>query len=194
MPQGIRLPKEQRNDGDFYPTPYWVLQSLLDQWSPPLGPVLEPAAGSGNLLRVLRRQYPDVELHAVELMSEHADILKLSSDHLWIHDFLTWAPPENVEYGAIITNPPFSLAQYFVEKALTVPHRAVAMLLPLNFLASRKRYAFWQTHPCTTIAVLSERPSFNGAGTAAQDYAWFIWDDSTDSLAQHIIHLRRRSN
>ncbi|PSR22344.1 MAG: hypothetical protein C7B47_16730 [Sulfobacillus thermosulfidooxidans] len=78
------MPKKQRNDADFYPTPYWVLESLLDQWSPPLGPILEPAAGSGNLLRVLRRHYPDAELHAVELTSEHADILKLSSDHLWI--------------------------------------------------------------------------------------------------------------
>ncbi|WP_436663579.1 hypothetical protein ACOALA_13645 [Alicyclobacillus acidoterrestris] len=82
---------------------------------------------------------------------------------------------DSERYDFIITNPPFSLAQEFVEKSLTLAN-CVIMLLRLNFLASGKRKEFWEKHPPTAIHVLTKRPSFTGTGTDATDYAWFVWD------------------
>lgn len=50
------------------------------------------------------------------------------------------------------------------------------MLLRLAFLESKKRCDFWQKHPVSKLYVLSERPSFTGAGTDATAYAWFVWN------------------
>lgn len=75
----------------------------------------------------------------------------------------------------IITNPPYSLAQEFLDKSLCeAPF--VAYLLRLNFLGSQKRRAWWQGRLPTHLYALSRRPRFTGKGTDATDYGWFVWD------------------
>ena len=76
----------------------------------------------------------------------------------------------------IFTNPPFSLAQEFIEHSMMFAP-TVIMLLRINFLGSQKRYDFWQQFPPDGLCILSKRPSFTGTGTDSIDYAWFIWSD-----------------
>ena len=100
-------------------------------------------------------------------------------------DYLT-TPFEKVDL--ILTNPPFSLAQEFIEKAIKEAD-TVIMLLRLNYLGSQKRNIFWNKFPPTALHVLSKRPSFTGSGTDATEYAWFIWDkvNKIDKGIKHII-------
>lgn len=76
----------------------------------------------------------------------------------------------------VITNPPYSLAQEFVEKSLTEAP-VVVMLLRLGFLESLKRKEFWEKNPLTSLIILSKRPSFTEDGkTDGSGYGWFLWD------------------
>lgn len=76
----------------------------------------------------------------------------------------------------VITNPPYSLAQEFVDKALTEAP-VVIMLLRLGFLESNKRKEWLNENKPTSLIVLSKRPSFTGDGkTDGSGYAWFVWD------------------
>ena len=97
-------------------------------------------------------------------------------------DFFDW--DDNVDL--IFTNPPFSLAQEFIDHSVARA-RTTFMLLRINFLGSIKRHDWWVNQPPTSLYVFSKRPSFTGAGTDATDYAWFVWD-KTDRIP-HGIHF-----
>lgn len=155
----------KRNAYDSYPTPTWCTEAIVRQivWGDSAR-IFEPCAGEGAIAEVLvsrdcgRVLAADINPDA--RMGNGVDFLKND---------------DSERYDFIITNPPFSLAQEFVEKSLTLAN-CVIMLLRLNFLASKSRKEFWEKHPPTAIHVLTKRPSFTGSGTDATDYAWFVWD------------------
>ena len=86
------------------------------------------------------------------------------------------------KYDVIIGNPPYSMAQEFIDKCLTLlnPGGRLIFLLRTNFLESKKRFTWWQDKIPSGLYVLSKRPSFTGKGTDATSYSWFIWDKSKD--------------
>jgi hypothetical protein len=79
-----------------------------------------------------------------------------------------------IHYSVAISNPPFSLAQEFIDLCLQRATHTV-MLLRLNFLSSEKRHEF-MTNTRPDVYVLPNRPSFVGGGkTDSIEYAWFHW-------------------
>lgn len=102
----------------------------------------------------------------------------------------------------VLTNPPFSLAKEFIEKALSESD-TVCMLQRVNFLGSQSRKEFWNRNPPTHLFVLANRPKFIAKCSKcknpenyqigalevcplcggkvrpqsdATEYAWFVWD------------------
>jgi hypothetical protein len=71
-------------------------------------------------------------------------------------------------------NPPFALAQEFIQHTLTMAEQVV-FLLRLSFLESQKREHFFARVGVPDVFVLPERPSFTGEGTDACAYAWMRW-------------------
>lgn len=147
-----------RNPYDYYPTPEWCYQNLPIDWSQ-FNTALEPCKGDGRIVSFLKEKGLDVDWCEIQ---EGKDFFK--------HDG---------EYDLIFTNPPFSIAQEFIEHALSMS-TTVVMLLRINFLGSQKRYDFWRQFPPDGMFILSKRPSFTGKGTDATDYAWFVWSDIKD--------------
>jgi hypothetical protein len=82
----------------------------------------------------------------------------------------------------VISNPPFSAALEFLEFAHEIrdeSHADVLFLLPVGYLGSQGRHAFWSEHQPDAMRVFSTRLSFTGDGkTANADYAWFYWGDA----------------
>ena len=80
-------------------------------------------------------------------------------------------------FDLIITNPPFSLAEEFILKALD-DAETVIILLRLNFLGSVKRVEFWngKVPEPDYLFIITPRPSFVYGGTDSCEYAWFVWD------------------
>jgi hypothetical protein len=149
------------------------------------GTVLEPSAGEGVF------PYAATELgwwgscwDCVEIRDQSPPFFppcpdgEYGFDPSWINNtnFLTFNAGR---YDLCIGNPPFTLAQEFVEKALSCSTQ-VMFLLRLGFLASKKRGKLFAEHPPANIWVLESRPSFTGKGTDSADYCVVHWDDRKD--------------
>lgn len=143
-----------RRDSDFYTTPEHAFVPVLPFIKLMPDPVWEPACGDGRLVRWM---------NSYGIQSWGTDIA---------HGFDFFEAEKRGD--TIVTNPPFSLAFEFCDRALKMSSN-VAMLLRLNFLAGQKRRDWYKEHPPTALVVLSRRPSFTGNGTDSCDYAWVFW-------------------
>lgn len=156
-----------RNAYDFYPTPEWCYEKLPINWAL-FSTAFEPCEGDGRITDFLIKNGID---------ADGIDI-RFGTDYL-----TTKCSPVDL----IITNPPFSLAKEFIEKAITEAN-TVIMLLRINFLGAQKRYTWWVENEPSTLYVLSKRPSFTGTGTDSTEYAWYVWD-KTDRINKGIFHV-----
>lgn len=146
----------KRREADYYATPESAFRPLLYFLKAHQGGIWEPACGDGRLVKWMNE---------AGLEASGDDISRNG------YNFLT----DDSRYETIVTNPPFSLALEFCDRALSSSFN-VFMLLRLNFLASRKRRDWWRRNPPSALFILSERPSFTDDGkTDATDYAWFYW-------------------
>lgn len=152
-----------RQERDCYETPEWVTQVLLP-YLPPRCHVWEPAAGNGKMVKVLTDAGHTVEATDIENG----------------RDFLKTETIFNCD--AIVTNPPFNLAQRFIEHALELMKPSlgmVAMLLRADFDHAKTRKhlfadcaAFSRKVALTKRIVWFERPG----AAPSYNHAWFIWD------------------
>lgn len=162
-----------RTTADLYPTPPWTVRALLRAVELPGGAWLEPAAGDGAIIRSVPRA--DVAWDAVELREACRPALAPNVKRLRIGDFL--ATTILGRYDVVVTNPPFSHAQAFVEKSLGCG-RWVVMLLRLGFCASKGRFPL-MSRTAPDVYVLPDRPQFAGTNRDSADYAWFVWPTET---------------
>jgi hypothetical protein len=163
---GRNLVGNERRPDDFYATPAWATRAVLPhlRMQPP---VLDPCCGEGAILRVCLDYWPcGIELDG-ERAAKAPGVIRRG-------DALGGAAWPS--HRTIITNPPYSLAMEFIQRALAeAPADAdVAFLLRLNFLGSQRRAAFHRMYP-SDVYVLPRRPSFTGGGTDATEYCWMVW-------------------
>lgn len=154
---------------DFYPTPEWATEALLEQETFE-GGIWECACGDGAMSEVIKR-------FGYEVYS--SDLYDRGYGKSGI-DFTS----ANKKVDNVITNPPFHSAEEFVFSGLKNTRKKFALLLRLAFLESRRRQSqIFNVNPPSRIWVFSERITFypkgavrKGNGTTA--YAWFVWDKS----------------
>lgn len=170
----------KRIESDYYATPIDAVYKLIYNYeiAVPFDAILEPSAGNGIIIEALREAGYKNHIHAIEIRGEEKENLNRFADTVEINNFLDADPA--IQYDVIIGNPPYSLAQEFIDKALQIlkPGGRLIFLLRTNFLESKKRFEWWQDKPPTRLYVLSKRPSFTGKGTDATSYSWFIWEKS----------------
>jgi len=168
---GAPKPTTKRNadiEGpDFFPTPTWATQVLLDSETFE-GEIWEPACGNGAMSEVmLANGYRVVSTDLYDRGYGRAGV-----------DFLK----ESATSDNIITNHPYNSAEGFIHSGREKFRNKFALLLRLAFLegANRKRTLF-DVFPPSRVWVFSERITFytagaeqKGSGTTA--YAWFVWD------------------
>ena len=169
-----------RREYDFYPTPGWCVDRLLEYYSPPGNVWLEPCAGDGAIIEACNRHWTDVRWIAndirVQCIDQLAQIPSLRSDDIYCSDISRFRINSSsyVTLHAIISNPPFKQALPIIKHCLTLAPE-VCMLLRLCFLSSDGR-GEWIQENTPDVYVLPNRPSFTGDGkTDGQDYAWMVW-------------------
>lgn len=169
----------RRRKYDLYETPEEVTRDFLfNHFVGEYKRILEPCAGSGKMVKVLRERYPTAKITAVEKYPEGKFFFPLGTDHGVKGDFLDIHSTESFheDYDLVFTNPPYTLAEKIITHAMEQwPKATIVMLLRLNFLGSQQRHDWWQDKLPNEIHVLSKRPSFIGKGTDATEYAWFVW-------------------
>jgi len=153
----------QRNKKDFYQTPYCLTRELLEREELE-GTVLEPACGKGAIVKVLHEYDYDPEFYD---LNEGFNFLE-----------------ETNTYDTIITNPPFSLANDFIEHAKKIYNKKIIMLLPLNYLHGQYRYESGIFSQLKTLYVFTRYPMLedtiredgNIEKTGMQVFMWAVWN------------------
>ncbi|EOU1989903.1 class I SAM-dependent methyltransferase [Clostridium perfringens] len=137
----------EREINDFYATPPNTTKSLLDVLDVEPKTILEPSAGMGHIVEVLKEYYPNAKIEATDLIDR--GYCKGNVDYLTkVYD---------KKYDLIITNPPFKYAKEFVQKSLELTNDKVAMLLKIQFLESKSRKEFLKHSHLKYVYVFSER-------------------------------------
>ena len=159
-----------REKDDFYPTPAASTEALLRvEQFPAL--IWEPACGDGAMSRVL-----EAAGHTV-ISTDLVDRGYGTPRRDFLMEFTLQSP-------AIVTNPPFGLADEFVLHALSLGAEKVAILARLAWLEGERRYrTLWGPHPPVRMWTFSKRQTLwrgddpdakNKGGAIA--FAWFVWE------------------
>jgi hypothetical protein len=163
-----------RQAQDYYATDPCVIAPLFER-EDFLQTIWEPACGEGHLSKAMEEFGKDV--YSTDLINRGYGIGNVN--------FLL---ENNVWNGDIITNPPYSMAQQFIEHAIRLQKKSevvelkVAMFLKLTFLEGQKRRKLFNIYPPKTVYVFSARQKcaingdFNNTGSSAACYAWFVWE------------------
>lgn len=174
-----RRPLAERGH-DLYETPSPAVEALLRFEHIPRH-VWEPACGPGAIVRVLRGAGHIVT--ATDLIDYGCPDSTAGIDFL-----LTQEAPDGCE--AIITNPPFKLAEEFVAHALELAP-CVVMLLRLAFLESDRRRGILEGCGLARVRVFRKRlPMMHRAGwekrkaNSGMAFAWFVWERTYRGLTQ----------
>ncbi len=163
----------KRKKSDFYETPYTLTRKFLDvEYFNKNSTVCEPACGGGAITRVLKEHWEDDKVTAYDQ----------ETNFLW----------ETGEYDYIITNPPFSIAFEFIQRAKLVAKSKFAFLLPLSYLHGKKRfdelysdrtYGLEKVYVFTRYPMLGETLREDGKyNTGMMVYAWYVWTNGYSGL------------
>jgi len=175
----------EREPEDAYITPTWTVDRFVERYTLSIDKgavVLDPCCAEGELLTELHKLRPDLILIGFELREEcrpaleklvGAGVLKGFA----IGSFMDLAKSiGDHEVGFVISNPPYSLAQEFIETAERIAKVSI-WLLRQNFLGATERAEFTdRTRP--GLFTSPNRPSFTGWGGDATEYAWFVYGDN----------------
>ena len=166
---GVATDPENREKDDFYPTPPYATEQLLER-EKFMGSIWEPACGDGAISDVLKQAGYFVE--STDLVDRGYGTPRV--------DFL-------MEYAAlapnVVTNPPYKYACDFARKALDLSTGKVAFLVRLQFLESIERRKLFSEYPPSRVWCFSERLTMQ-RGRQATDkdatgmvaFIWIVWD------------------
>src|SRR6516165_832174 len=169
-----RAPLRDRGN-DLYETPPCATLALLRAEKLPKR-IWEPACGRGAIVSVLRAHGHEVV--ASDLIDYGVPVT--APGYFGVDFLLERRAPEGTQ--AIVTNPPFSRAEEFVEHALELCPRVI-MLLRLAFLESERRSRILDTGTLARVHIFRNRlPMMHRDGwegpkaSSAMAFAWFVWD------------------
>lgn len=127
---------------DYFPTPNDLAEQMAKSIAKKVhninlapGPILEPSAGTGNLVKAMDRVFSHgsdtkLDIDCIELSSSCRAILKKEGFRVVHDDFLTYKPHKR--YKAIVMNPPFSDGIAHLKKAISIMQNggAIRCILP----------------------------------------------------------------
>ena len=172
----------ERVSEDYYATPPEATRVLLDSFG--LNDCLtiyEPACGEGHISKEIKRWFEKIgsscELHSTDLIDRGYGVGGI--DFLKLDSFTK-------KFDCIITNPPFKLAQEFIEQGLKLSKKYVIMFAKIQLLEGVARKKLFDKLPPKYIYVFTDRvnPLRNGSPVdengkkwaSTMCFSWFIWE------------------
>lgn len=174
-----------RQENDFYATPPWAVEELLDQLNRDgielVGYICDPYVGQGHLLKVIQDnldnhsfgfdQYYYNNIFACDNINYGVDIFNVN----------------NIITSIVVSNPPYKNIKEHIIKCLEISRDIVILLLPINVLASESRIKFFRNVPLEYVYICSKRVSCWKNGNEINQetgkkyngnvqYAWFIFN------------------
>lgn len=185
---GVKKDDENRNENDLYPTPplaTYILQKYVDL---PKN-IIEPCAGRGNISIELIRNGFNVKSFDMYEYQDQLCSIQTGQDVL--------ALPKQVDYDALVTNPPYfqDLPRKIAEKGVS-EYAVTALFVRLTYLEGKKRNKLFTKNAPSDIIILSDRIRFGAGYPEAINkneqlggmiaYCWIIFDKRKDNLSTNL--------
>ena len=187
-----------RKPSDLYPTPVDGTESLIPVLKAmkrpdgqPIKRIWEPACGDGRLARVL-------EWHGFEVIA--TDLREYPGFGTGGLDFLCENPEEKWgwdigEIDAIVTNPPFSLAEEFIRRALSITPNVAMLLKQTYWNVGGRSTGLWFDHMPDLELKLTWRLAFlakERGNSPLMDCMWNVWNgDNAARATAGVGHLNQ---
>ncbi len=165
---------EAHDSLDDFPTPPWATRALCEfltreAYNLSFKSCREPAANRGHMVKPLAESFASVEA---------ADIFDYGAGFRQC-DYL-WGPiPSQVDWT--ITNPPFRLAEQFIERMAASSQIGFAVIVRAAFLEGQGRFErLFSKNPPSFVLQFTERVVMHKGrlapeGSTATAYAWLVW-------------------
>lgn len=187
---------EAHDSLDDFPTPPWATRALCE-WMVRKGEDLatficrEPAANRGHMVAPLAECFQSVEA---------SDVHDYGAGFA-VRDYLFGPPPPAVHFT--ITNPPFRLAEQFIERMAASSQLGFAVLVRTSFLEGVGRFErLFSRNPPSHVLQFAERVVIHKGrlapeGSTATSYCWLVWmgggcSDFADTVFEWIPPCRKR--
>lgn len=196
---------EARDSLDDFPTPPWATRAILTMLAlagriDPADTCREPCANRGFMERPLSEVFTQVEA---------SDVHDYGCGYA-VQDYLFGLDPEPVDWTFM--NPPFRLAQQFIERAIRTSRKGVCCIVRSAFAEGEERYRelfsvyppAYEVQHCERVVMLRGRMVQSGAidpyaekpGTKASTataYTWFVWlNGEADTRKRWVPKCRRQ--
>lgn len=174
---------------DYFPTPPWATRALLNMIIDHYGKIdrykaLDPCCGELHMVKPMREYFDETLYSDIYQYGEHP-----------IRDFLDRGAYEHAKVDLTIANPPFVLAQQFIQKAIDISTIGCAMLVRGSYLEGQNRYeTLFRHNPPSHIFQFTERvvmlkgrliqagkpdpfslPDPGKVASSATSYVWLAW-------------------
>lgn len=183
---------EPHDSLDDFPTPPWATRALcewlIEAGLPLRGTVCrEPAANRGHMVKPLAEYFGEVEA---------SDVHDYGAGFL-VEDYLFGPAPAPVDWT--ITNPPFRLAEQFIDRASQSSRHGFAVIVRAAFLEGQGRFErLFSKNPPAFVLQFTERVVMHKGrlapeGSTATAYAWLVWRHGfSDTRLRWIPPCRKR--
>ena len=174
----------ERDENDWYVEPVECSRALFAE-VPISGTVWDPACGMGRIVS---------SATSAGLCAYGSDIVYRGPMCDEVKDFLSLRTFP--EFNSIVSNPPFGIAEQFVQKSLKIIPKGgyAAFILPIVWMAGFSSKRNWMpSSPLRYVLPISPRPSMPpGAviqagvkpGNGTKDFAWFVWQSGYNSAPE----------
>ncbi|MDE1914686.1 MAG: hypothetical protein KGH96_01155 [Sphingomonadales bacterium] len=167
---------EPHDSLDDFPTPPWATRALCEflvgeGFDLAETSCREPAANRGHMVRPLTEYFGSVDA---------ADVHDYGAGFR-VEDYLFGPLPEMVDWT--ITNPPFRLAEQFLQRMAATSSIGLAVIVRSAFLEGQGRYErLFSQQPPSFVLQFTERVVMHKGrlapeGSTATAYAWLVWLD-----------------
>ena len=180
---------EPHDSLDDFPTPPWATRALCEFLDPDTIARMscrEPAANRGHMVAPLREYFQSVE---------GSDIFDYGAGFPQA-DYLFGPDPYPRDWT--ITNPPFRLAEQFIERALATSTFGVAVIVRSAFLEGVGRHSrLFSVRPPSDIIQFTERVvmhkgTLSATGSTATAYCWLVWSGGEATRFHWFAPCRKR--
>ncbi len=159
---------------ECFETPQWAADAILDvELLTPM--VIDPCCGRGVLAKAAEARGHDVFA---------SDLCNWGYGAIDVNFLKPNVALQFVPGATVFMNPPFSVADQFVETAIANGARKVVCFQRLAWWESQKREDFWAKRPPNRIYVCTDRascwrvdiPPHKRTGGTTTAHAWFVWE------------------
>ena len=200
---------KERDKLDYYATPIHEVFNILKELDIDFSDqtILEPCVGGGHMADgidsyIMTKYQTPNKIESIRCIGTDIQDRGYSNEAWELKyglDFFADDYPVNTA-DWVIMNPPYSVIEPFVIRALDIAEKGVIMLARLQFLEGSGRYEkILKDNPPTEVYVYVDRIQCwkNGVepeGSSAQAYAWFIWNKENYSpCIKTQVHWLRRA-